>query len=260
MEDIGRPRQFRSGRPGRGFRYHLVTNLKTDFRIWETVPPEPGSESARSGAGYVEHWAQRLERERPQVQAVMGFCAGSVYAAALAERISTWQDEPILLLLDPELSTPQTLMWQFQKVVGFLAAGLNEQEMALAAEQGRQIYESAPDLRTLKDGLVELTRVAGEPALIRSGLDESRRAELIGVFSSFLQYLSAAGEIDPVQRWRAATALCSSSPLSGLNAMRTAGMGADQVSVAREVTFEVEHAVMLADKDVAAAVSDLLNG
>jgi hypothetical protein len=238
----------------------LVPNLKPGHRIWETVPPAEDGEAARSGPGYVEHWLRPVERERPRVAAVMGFCAGSVYAAALAERIAGWQEEPTLVLIDPELSTPQTLMWQFQKVVGFLASGLTEPEMEAAAARGQHLYDNAADVHALKAGLVALMREAGEPALIRAGLDETRRAELIGVFGSFLQYLAAAGDLDPRPRWRSAVALCSGSPLSGMNAMRASGLGADQVGVAREIDFAVEHAVMLADHGVAAAVSELLAG
>jgi hypothetical protein len=249
-----------TGRPEARFS-DLVANLKSDFAVWETIPPAAGTELARTATGYIDHWARKAEAERRPVRALLGFCAGSVYAAALAERIRGWQDtEPLLLLFDPELSTSQTLMWQFHKVIGFLSSIISAEEIAEGRAAGQQVYDRIPDVGALKDALIELMRGAGEPALVRAGLDKPRREELFGVFDSFLCYLATASEIDPLDRWRSAIALSSTSPLSGLNAMRTAGMGAEQITVAREITFEVDHATMLANKDVAATVSDLLNG
>ena len=247
-----------TGRPEARFS-DLVKNLQTDLPIWETVPLDASDPAATSAEGYLDLWTAPLAAERIPVRALMGFCAGSVYATALAQRVAQWQaEDPVLILIDPELTTPQTLMWQFQKVVGFLSSGLTAEEMEQATQEGRRILATLTEVPALRDALIELMRVAGEPALIRSGLDEARRAELIGVFSSFLHYLSAAGDLDPLDAWTSATALCSSSPLSGLNAMRATGMGPDRLRLGREWNFDVEHATMLADHEVAKAVSRLL--
>ncbi|MFG2533177.1 hypothetical protein [Streptomyces sp. NPDC048516] len=245
-----------TGRPEARFS-DLVANLRTDFAVWETIPPAGGTESAASGAGYIDHWARKIESERPKVRALLGFCAGSVYAAALAERIGTWQDDkPLLLLFDPELSTTQTLMWQFHKVTGFMSSVLSAEAVAEAREIGRRAYDETSELDKLKDALIELMWAFGEPALASAGLDEARRAELFGVFSTFMNYLAAAGDIDPLDQWRSAVACSSNTPLSGLNAMRAAGA---EISVAREIHFDVDHGSMLAQKELAATVTDLLN-
>ncbi|RVX38752.1 hypothetical protein EDD27_1076 [Nonomuraea polychroma] len=241
-----------TGRPEARFS-DLVANLEPALRVWETVPPPL---EVSSGDGYVEHWAQRLEQERPQVRAVLGFCAGSVYAAALAERISSWQgDEPLLVLFDPELSTAQTLLWQFHKITGFMASMLPPGEIDEARRIGQRAYEETPDVGALKDALIKLVGDFGHRALAKIGLDERRRDELFEVFSTFLTYLAAAGDIDPRERWRSAVAFNSSTPLSGLDAMRTAGV---EVLVAREINCDVDHGTMLADKDLAARLSGLL--
>jgi hypothetical protein len=235
----------------------LVANLSTGLGVWETVPPDPGADFSLSGDDYIDHWVGAVEAKSPNVRAVLGFCGGAVYAANIAERLRATQNtEPLLVLIDPELSTSQTLMWQFHKVIGFLSSVITAEEVAEARAIGQRVHEEITDIGKLKDELIRLMREFGEPALIRAGLDGPRREELFQVFNTFLCYLAAASEIDPREEWRSAVTFSSTSPLSGLNAMRASGL---EVAVGREITIEVDHATMLADKDLAAAVSDVLS-
>lgn len=236
----------------------LAANLKTDYEVRETVHPAPRARFARTGAGYVDHWARQIEAERSQVRALLGFCAGSVYAAALAERISGWQDaEPLLLLFDPEITVAQTLLWQFHKIAGFMSSLIPAADVAGMREAGQQKYAENPQLSVLKVALIRLMREIGDPALARAGLDQPRREELLDIIDSCMFYLAAASEIDPLDRWRSAIAFSSSTPLSGLRGMRLSGR---QISVAREISVNADHGTLLADTDVAVTVSDLLNG
>nr|AFV71307.1 PyrG2 [Streptomyces rugosporus] len=240
-----------TGRPEARFS-DLVANMGVDLRVWETVPPPAGTPDS----AYVDHWAGQLEETRPQVHALMGFCAGSVYAAALAERAASWQERPpLLVLFDPELSTSDTLLWQFEKITGYMSPMLPEEQIAEARRIGRQAYEEAGDVSTLRDRLIELLGEYGHPALAKLGLDQRRRDELFDAFRTFIDYLAAAGSIDPLRQWREAVAFNSGTPLSGLDAMRAAEMN---VIVAKELDFDVDHGAMLADPRLAAAVADLL--
>lgn len=243
-----------TGRPEARFS-DLVANMGSAFEVWESVPPNVAPGQSLSGADYVDHWAARLETERPKVHAVLGFCGGAVYAGALAERIGRYQEVPPLVVFDPELSTAQTLFWQFHKVIGFLSDTLSAPEIAEARSIGEEAFQRITDAVELKDELLRLMREFGMPALERLGLDETRREELFGVFDSFLCYLAAASEIDPREQWRSAVAFNSTSALSGLNAMRSAGV---EIEVGREITIEADHGTLLSDKDMAGAVVDLL--
>jgi hypothetical protein len=147
-------------------------------------------------------------------------------------------------------------MWQFHKVIGFMSATLSAEDIAEAREIGQQAHDTTPHVGELKDELIRLMRRFGEPALARVGLDEARREELFEVFDSFLSYLAVAAEIDPRERWKSAIALNSTSPLSGLNAMRASGV---EIEVAEEVVIDVDHGTMLADAELAAAVTRLLD-
>lgn len=236
----------------------LVANWKVDVDVWESVPPDGVSEAARDATGYVDHWMRPIDARRPSVRAVMGFCAGSVYAAALAERIGRWQEtEPLLVLFDPELIIPQTVMWQFQKVMGFLSPLISDEEIAAARAEGQRLHDELQDVAALKVEYVRLMREICGPAFTRLGLEEKRCEELFALFRSFLNYLATAGQLDPTERWRSAVAYSSSTPLSGLRGMRASGRG-DGVVVGREVEIDADHATLLADKNLAAEVSDLL--
>jgi hypothetical protein len=234
-----------------------VANLGSDFAIWESVPPPASAEAARSGAGYLGHWTRDLPAERQPVYALFGFCGGAIYAAALAEQIGAQQDtKPLLVLFDPELSTAQTLIWQFHKVIGLLSSVISEDQIAEARAVGQVAYDEISDVMALKDELLRLMREFGEPALLSAGLDQARCDELFDVFESFLCYLAAASQIDPLPQWRDAIVYTSNSPLSGLNAMRTSGL---DIPVGQEIAVDIDHATMLADKDLATAVDELLN-
>jgi hypothetical protein len=234
----------------------LAKNLDTGYAIWETVPPPVRTDQTWTGSDYVNHWARQAGQPGLQVRALLGFCAGSVYAAALAGRISQAQGaRPLLLLFDPELSVPQTLLWQFLKIVGFMSGTIPADEAAALREAGQRAFETSPTVGGLQAALVRLLRERGESAFERAGLDQRLRGELLDIIDSCLCYLAAASEIDPLSQWRSAVAIGSSSPMSGLRGMRLAGT---EVSVAREINVTADHATMLADPQVAAAVCDLL--
>jgi hypothetical protein len=230
----------------------LLAGLGGGLIVLETVP----SPSVITAADQVEHWIRPHEQARTQVRAVLGYCAGAVYAAALAERIVDWQPfPPALLLFDPEIPEPQTLLWQFYKVTGIIASVLSEQEAAAARHSAQQAYEASADLETLCQKLIALVRQVGDPALARTGLDQARREELFIVFNTFLRFLALSSQIDPLDQWRHAVAFSSTSPLNGLRVMRANGR---VVEVAREIDIDVDHAGLLADQKVAAIVGRML--
>jgi hypothetical protein len=232
----------------------LVQGLGGDLTVLETVP-DPAASTA---ADMIEQWVRPHEEARTQVRAVLGYCAGGVYAASLVERVARWQaDAPALLLFDPEISEPRSFFWQFYKTVGSLSETLSEQEIAAARHTAQEACERTADLETLAKELTGLIRDIGDPALARTGLGPARREELFTLFGSFLRYLALASKIDPLDQWRHAVAFSSTSPMNGMRAMRANGRF---VEVAREVETDVEHDGLLADQKVAAAVRQLLDG
>ncbi|MFF8914663.1 hypothetical protein ACF08M_15400 [Streptomyces sp. NPDC015032] len=97
----------------------LMGNLKIPVTCWETVPQTLFTGSPPAVDGFVDGWTEEVRSSGRRVTAVMGFCVGGVYAAALADRAREWQKEcPMVILFDPEKASGITLYWQFHKVIG----------------------------------------------------------------------------------------------------------------------------------------------
>jgi hypothetical protein len=243
-----------TGRPEAGFA-DLVGKLPGDYPVWETAPPVKGAETGLTGADYVDRWYAGVG-DRP-VRAVLGFCAGSVYAAALADRIAGDDPaaRPTLLLFGPEAPNAITVYWQFHKIIDGLGVVLTPDEVAEAQREGQRISEQTTALPELGERLLEVFRRVAAVAFDRARLDAVRRADFVDTVNAFMSYLVAAATIDVSAGWTGATAISSRTETNGLNLVpprERAGL------VAREIRFDIEHADLLRDPDVVRAVAEQL--
>lgn len=245
-----------SGRPEAGFS-ELLPRLGTGYAVWETLPPPFGKEPSMSGGDYVEHWLGEVRASGRKVKGVLGYCVGSTYAAGLAAGIREWQSElPATVLFDPESPNEITLCWQFSKAMGNLSALLSPEEVTEAQEAGHEAQQRLGDLQELRDELIEIFRRVGGGAFARIGLDAAGREEFTATFASFMHYLSSAADIDAAAIWRESAAIGSVTPTNGLNLVPPA----DRASfVGKEFRFDLEHADLLRNDDVAKTVAELLN-
>jgi len=237
----------------------LVANLTGGgYSVWETVQPDPAVAEGGPGA-YHAHWMQRLLDEGPEIRAILGYCAGAVHAAALADGLAAARGAQVpLVLFDPETIDADSLLFEFQRVIGLMAGIIPGPEIDACNETAMRVRARHADLRPLCDELLDLIRDVGVPALDRAGLSEAIRDELIGIFSSFMRYLTAAGEIDPWGQWSTAVVFTSNSPLSGLNGTRAARPNGPRIEVQQEITVDVDNNWILADPSVARALDALL--
>ncbi|MFC9913222.1 hypothetical protein [Streptomyces sp. NPDC059862] len=235
----------------------LATGLAgLPFSIWETVPQEAGTGGGAGGAGPVERWLEEVAADGRPVRAVLGFCVGAVYAGAIAQRLAARQGQaPALVLFDPEQSAPLTLYSQFHKVIDSMSALLSAEETAQAAAEARRAHEQHTTMASLGAELLAVYRRTAKPAFDRLELDDKRQEEITAVFASFVGYLIAAAEIDPLPAWREAVVVTSSSPTSGLNGSRGAGQ---DITVGREIRVDVPHVDLLRDPGVTRTVAELL--
>jgi hypothetical protein len=243
-----------TGRPEAGFT-DLVAKLPRTLPVWETVPPVRGAETGMTGADYVDRWYGEVG-DRP-VRAVLGFCAGSVYATALADRLSGGGagKRPTLLLFDPEAPNAITVYWQFHKVIDGLGVVLTPDEVTEAQRAGQRVSEQTTDLPELGRRLLEVFRGVATVAFDRARLDAVRRADFVDTVTAFMSYLVAAATIDVSAGFRGATAISSRTRTNGLNLVppeERAGL------VDRELRFDIEHADLLRDPDVVRAVAEHL--
>jgi len=237
----------------------LVANLTgAGYSVWETVQPDPAV-AERGPDAYRAHWMRRLLDEDPEIRAILGYCAGAVHAAALADGLAAARGAQVpLVLFDPETIDADALLFEFQRVIGLMAGTIPGPVIDAYNETAMRVRARHVDLRPLCDELLDLVRDVGVPALDRAGLSEAIRDELIGIFCSFMRYLTAAGEIDPWGQWSTAVVFTSNSPLSGLNGIRAARPNGPRIEVRQEITVDVDNNWILADPSVARALDELL--
>lgn len=233
-----------TGRLQAGF-HDLVPRLEPAHTVWETLPPAAGTDSG----AYVEWWLGEVRAAGRPVHAVLGYCAGAVFAAEMAERIATWQDAPLLVLLDPELPKTVGLYRDFHTAGDSMTALLSPDELREFHEAGWRVQEKFgdDDITAVGPALGEIFTAAVATAAERLELDDELRDELAGVFGSLIGYLTAAGRFDPREVWARSTAITSAELGSGAVA-------------GREIQFPVKHDDLLRHDEAARALSELLSG
>ncbi|MBM7077189.1 hypothetical protein [Micromonospora humida] len=247
-----------TGRNEGGFA-DLTPHLGLDCALWQTVAPVRVPTSGVDQDEYLAPWLTEVTRSGRTVRAILGYCAGSVFAGVLAERIAARQPTaPQVVVFDPELVDVPTVHLQFGRVVGNMTAVLTPAEVSELADAAQRL--AARPGSTPAAFAAELYAVfepVGSTALRRAGLDEDYAAELVALVGSFMTYLGVAAGLDPRPGWSRATVITSATPTSGLNRMR-ATAGAAPIGIADEVRFAVEHRDLLRTPEVAATVAGLL--
>jgi len=247
-----------TGRPEARFA-DLVANLTgAGYSVWESVQPDLAV-AERGSDAILSHWMERLVNDGPEITAILAYCAGSVYAAALAQELAAARGLPVpLVLFDPETVDPDGMLFEFNQAIGFMAGIVPEEEVDSWKETATRVRARHEHLRPLCEELLGLVREVGVPALDRAGLSQELRDELIGMLCSFMHYLTATAEIDPWNQWSTAVVFTSISPLSGLNAMRAGRTNGPPIEVRQEIAVDVDNMRILSDPAVARAVGELL--
>lgn len=219
----------------------------TAATVWASVPPPADADVAHDGEAYLDWWLGEVRDSGRHVEAVLGYCAGAVHAAALAERIAEWQhDAPQLLLFDPELPNTAGLYHDFHAAGDTLAGLLTPEELAEFHAAGQRLEARYGDGELPAAGaeLAAVFTAAVGTAAERLELDDDIRDELAGAFDSLVGYLTAATTLDPLPAWSAATALTTSAPAH---------------PVGRELRQDTPHDDLLRDPATARALAGLLD-
>jgi hypothetical protein len=228
---------------------HLAPLLNPARTVWEAVPPPAGTQEGWSGKDYVAFWLDGLGDVK--VSAVLGFCAGCVFAAAVTEEVASRQaTTPELVLFDPERPTGGALYAQYHRGAELFGAVLAPDEVAEVLRQGQKLLQDNDDVQVFGPALSALYAEVGDTAFARVGLDPVRRAELSATFASFVSWVVAADQIDPTAAWAKATVITSA--ITSATGSAAAGLAL------REVRLDVAHVDLLRDPTVARTVSGLL--
>ncbi|MFF2327304.1 MULTISPECIES: hypothetical protein [unclassified Streptomyces] len=248
-----------TGRPEAGFP-DLVPHLEHDSNYWLIVPPSVAPNADVDVDDYIRSWLAPVRESGLTVRAVIGYCVGSVYAAALADGLAESQDTvPELIVIDPEPTQMVTIQYQLAKVLDQLNTILNEAELAeIHAKLGEFLTVDGTSVGQYAADMFGAFRRISDGAFARAGLDAEYSAEMWSLFSAFLSYLSLADGLDPRATWLRATALSSSSPENGLNRLKVTGEMGPGEFVAHEIGFDESHSELLRSAGVAQTVDKLL--
>jgi Xaa-Pro aminopeptidase len=223
----------------------LAALLAPHLTVWETR--QPPTATGMSAQDYLALWADGVAGSGRTVRAVLGYCAGSVFAGELAARIADHQAQaPHLVVFDPEVPSRAGLYRDFAAMMDQFASVLSPQEVAAAHQEGAAAQAAAPDFAAYGDELVRIFTERAGAAFAREELDTELLDEFAAVFRSFVSYLNAARQIDPAPAWRTATAVSSRNPTEGA------------ALAGRSVEVAVDHAEILRSRRVAEAVNEII--
>lgn len=237
-----------NGRREAGFR-DLSANLGAGVTIWETLAPPVGEETGMTADDYLARWLEEVQASGRPVQAVLGYCASSAFASAIAEGVAAWQPQaPKPVLFDPTPATAWTILhFGFFKVIETLTASLSEVDVIAAQKAGFEAAaRNAEDLATFRTEIVEIYRELGDKAFEKLGLKAELGEQLVAWFRGYVGYLIAAGEYTGKFDLTGTTVVCSSA------------LEESPGEVAAEYRFDVDHADLLRDVEVAKAVAEIL--
>ncbi|MFI5689286.1 hypothetical protein [Streptomyces sp. NPDC051636] len=205
---------FAAGSRGPAQFADLAPLLDPQHTLWASRPPGPDDQVPPTGNAYLDWWLGEVRASGAPVQAVLGYCAGGVFAAALADRVADWQPAPRLILLDPELPATSGLYEDFHTAGDSLGALLTPAELDAFHARGEALKAQYGDdqLPVVGRELADTFTAAVAAAADRLDLDEDIRDELSGAFVSLVSYLTAATTLSPLPAWSTATAVTTTTP------------------------------------------------
>jgi hypothetical protein len=234
----------------------LSAGIGPRYRFLQIRPPTVHSVQRLRGAECVGRWVEDIRKDPHQVHAVLGYCVGSVYAAAIAAGIARRQPMPKVILFDPQFPGTKYLAHEFLREIDAISSLLSDQEIEhtrkAAAEISGQVSCDLADAAAEMAGIYsELTSLAFE----RVGIGSAYNGRFIAPVGSYISWLAAAGKIDPSSVWKRSTAIVSSD-YAGLAPGNRVGGGDDPIG--QQIRFGAGHDDLLRSDSVARAVADLL--
>jgi hypothetical protein len=233
-----------SGRNEATFR-DLVRLLPEHLDVWHAVPPPDSHLASIPASRFLDWWQVHPYHGRIFAHSIFGYCAGSVFASALADDLESRQGlRPTVVLFNPGPPSVRTLNRDFRPIVDAMTI-LNDDERAALHRRADKIIEHSDDFDVVSAEFVAMYLEACGTAFARFGIDPDVGAQLTRLFQSYVSYLIAARQIPRDPRWASAISLTSREH-------------ADTNFTATEISFDLSRAELLNSSDVVAAVCDLL--
>ena len=229
----------------------LEARITSGYRYLRTKLPAVGHGERLSGDAYASTWSEDIRRAGNSVAAVFGSRVGSVYAAAIADHISRWQQRPTVILFDPRAADMGLLNEEFRREILSLSSLFSSDEIERARKIGHKVARpAARDITAAAAEIFEDYLEMITDAFERVGLGEPRDSELTEPFKSYISLISAASQIDQGCVWGQSTAIISSDHPDVLCDEFPGGH--------RRIKCDVRHADLFRSDSVTAIISDLI--
>jgi hypothetical protein len=218
------------------------------YDILQTVPPTgPGDRNA-SGQDYIRRWTREIQAAGRPVAAVLGYCAGAVYTAAIADEIGRWQQPaPPVIVFDPQVGDGPLSEEMYREMYRVLGSLLSADKVSDAKKKAADLVVARDgDLFDLADALTGFFRETATPAFDRLGLSEAGRTQIVGLFQDYLSWLSATTYFDPSRTWKSAWAVLSTEHVANAG-----GNPATTTEFGRIITIDTTHAGVLRSESTA---------
>jgi hypothetical protein len=236
-----------TGRKDATFR-DLVQLLPRPLTVWLSAQPPDSHRKALPPSEYLAWWADDSLRPPVSVGAVLGYCAGSLFASALADEIEQRQGfRPRVVLFNPGKPDATTLWRDFDGVIQSMSLLTGEERSAFLERGRKEIDADQASFDEVSDAIFELYGEASRITFQRGGIDADVGEELIEVFRSYISYLRATRDVEYREEWAEAAALVSRGHTQESAFTRT------------EIRSEVGREHLLGDRDVAQAVFRLID-
>jgi hypothetical protein len=178
------------------------------------VPPAGRIDRNVPAQDFISRWAEEARAGGRQVAAVLGYCAGAAYAAAIAEEVSRWQEPaPTVILFDPQAGTEaltDEMYRQMYLMIDKLGSVLSAEQAEDARKKTAELAGTeVGDLFDLAGALTDLFQQTGSAAFGRLGLSEAGRAETVALFQGYMYWLAVTTHIDPSRTWKISSAILS---------------------------------------------------
>jgi Phosphopantetheine attachment site len=221
------------------------------YDILQTVPPTgPGDRNA-SGQDYIQRWTREIRAAGRPVAAVLGYCAGAVYTAAIADEIGRWQQPaPPVIVFDPQVGDGPLSEEMYREMYRVLGSLLSADKVSDAKKKAADLVVAGDgDLFDLAAALTGFFRETATPAFDRLGLSEAGRTQIVGLFQDYLSWLSATTYFDPSRTWKSAWAVLSTEHVANAG-----GNPATTTEFGRIITIDTTHAGVLRSESTARKV------
>lgn len=190
-----------TGRKDTTFR-DLVKSFPAPLTVWLGAQPPESHRADLSPEEYLAWWAGDSLGASVRVGAVLGYCAGSVFASALADRIEERQgSRPRVVLFNPGKPDAHTLGRDLRSTIESMSLLDAEERADFLRRADKHIDAPSATFDEVSDALFDLFGEASRIVFQRADIDADVGEELIGVFRSYVSYLRAARRVEYRGRW-----------------------------------------------------------